>query len=191
MTGWLGERLVADARPAVPRRALPEPLGGGVGVGLGRLEPVLGRGPRRARSAAVGQSARMALRLNASVAGHIAFDAEAERLALVARSGRPSDAVAREDREDRHGLAELAQARDEAAAREGDVVGMRRDEDMGHGRPSIPSADRGARSGVAQRSQPPAPTSGTKTQAPSGRSVHSFPCGSRPSGSGDRAARPG
>ena len=32
----------------------------------------------------------------------------------------------------------------------------------------------GARSGVAQRSQPPAPTSGTKTQALSGRSVHSF-----------------
>ena len=42
-----GERLVADARAAVPRGALPEALGGGVGVGLGRLEPVVVGRPRR------------------------------------------------------------------------------------------------------------------------------------------------
>ena len=49
-------------------------------------------------------------------------------------------AVAREDGQDRDGLAQLAQAGDQAAARKRDVVRMRRDEDMGHGRPSIPTS---------------------------------------------------
>ena len=44
--GLAGEALVVDVGPAVPRGALPEPLGGGVGVGLGRLEPVRRRLPR-------------------------------------------------------------------------------------------------------------------------------------------------
>ena len=42
----VGDGAVADARPAVPRRALPEPLGGGVGVGLGGVELGLVGGPR-------------------------------------------------------------------------------------------------------------------------------------------------
>ena len=161
--GLVGERLVADARPAVPRRALPEALGGGVGVGLGRLEPVLVAAHAGTR-AAVGQSAWMSLRLNASVAGHSAFEPKpsASRWYGVSRS---DGAVAGEDGQDRHGLAELAQAGDEAAARERDVVRVRRDEDVGHGRPSIPSA----RPAPAARpslspSKPPAPMSGTKTQ---------------------------
>ena len=67
-----GERLVADARPSIPRRALPEALGRGVGVGLGRLEALLGRRPRPGPVVGVvGQ--RSPTRLNASVAGQIAL----------------------------------------------------------------------------------------------------------------------
>ena len=41
------ERLVVDVRAPVPRGALPEPLGGGVGLRLGRVERALRRLPRR------------------------------------------------------------------------------------------------------------------------------------------------
>ena len=41
----VGQRFVADAGPPVPRRALPEALGGLVGVALGGVEPVVLGGP--------------------------------------------------------------------------------------------------------------------------------------------------
>ena len=92
--------------------------------------------------------------MNASVAGHIAFEPKpsASRWYGVRPSVAPSPG---EDGQDRHGLAELAQAGDQAAARERDVVRMRRDEDMGHGRPSIPSGTGRRRS--AGRGQPVEP----------------------------------
>ena len=104
----------------------------------------------------------MSERLNASVFGHSAFEPKpsASRWYGVSRS---ADAVAREDGQDRDGLTQLAQAGDEAAARERDVVRMRRDEDMGHGRPSIPSGT-GRPRGAVRPSNPPGPMSGTKTQ---------------------------
>ena len=94
-------------------------------------------------SGGVGQSAWMSRAVERLGARPHRLRAEAERLALVVVS--PSDgAVAREDGQDRDVLAELAQAGDEAAAGEGDVVRMGRDEDVGHGRPSIPSGHRPA-----------------------------------------------
>ena len=88
----VGDRLVADARPAVPRRALPEALGRGVGVDLRRLEPVLGRRPRRGRARRSASRPAMSERLNASVFGHSAFDPKpsASRWYGVSRSDEPS-----------------------------------------------------------------------------------------------------
>ena len=84
----------------------------------------------------------MSARLNASVDGPQRLRAEPERLALVGRQRRsPFDAPLPEKTVRIVTFwPELAQARDQAAAREGDVVGMGSDEDVGHGRPSIPSA---------------------------------------------------
>ncbi len=169
----VGERLVADAGPAIPRRALPEALGGLVGVGLRGIEPVVVGGPggHERGGRPVGQDVAPVERLGRRPHR---LRPEPERLALV--RGQPAGrAVAGEDGQDRHGLAELAQAGDEAAARECDVVRMRRDEDMGHGRASIPSVSGRSGPGQPHGCNPPAPMSGTKTQAPSVRSSHSSP----------------
>ena len=135
-----GERLRADARAAVPRRALPEPLRGRVRVLLGRLEPILLGEPLgviRGRRE-VGPDARPIERLGGGPQG---LRAEPERLALVARQ-RPAvrPARPREDGQDRDVLPELAQARDQPAARQGDIVRMGSDEHVGHRRPSISAA---------------------------------------------------
>src|SRR5215210_3381318 len=136
-----GERLRMDARAAVPRRALPEPLRGRVRVLLRRLEPISAGGPwRREARVVVG---RPVVGDVGSVEGlrhrpH-RLRPESQRLALVRRQ-LPVRAAAGEDGQDRDVLPQLAQARDEAAAGERDVVGVRRDEDVGHARPSIPTA---------------------------------------------------
>ena len=84
--------------------------------------------------------------------------------------------------------------------------GMGRDEDVGHGRPSIPSA--ACRSppggpvasawtrapvsrGAAASGKPPAPTSGTKTQAPAASRSTRCRGGRRASGPGDRGSPTG
>src|SRR3989304_1383146 len=54
------------------------------------------------------------------------------RGALVLPQPVPGRWTAREDGDDGHVLAQLAQARDEAAARERRVVRVRGDEDVGH-----------------------------------------------------------
>ena len=138
MTGW----SASDSLRMLARRYHDERcqkrLAACVGVDLRGLEPVLGRGPGRDERGGrpVGLDVAAVERLGA---GQSAFEPKpsASRWYGVSRS---VGAVAREDGQDRDGLAELAQAGDEAAARERDVVRMRRDEDMGHGRPSIPSA---------------------------------------------------
>ena len=66
---------------------------------------------------------------------------EAQRLALV-RGERIHAAGAGVERQDRDVLAELAQACDEAAARERNVVRVGGNEHMGHGWPSIAGRDR-------------------------------------------------
>ena len=66
---------------------------------------------------------------------------EAQRLALV--RGEPVRVPgAGEERQDRDVLPELAQAGDEPAARERNVVRVGGNEHMGHGRPSIAGRDR-------------------------------------------------
>ena len=94
-------------------------------------------------SAAVGQSARMSAAVECLGRRPHRLRAETERLALVRGQGA-GRAVAREDGQDRDGLTQLAEAGDEAAARERDVVRVRRDEDVGHGRASIPSRTGGS-----------------------------------------------
>src|SRR3954469_1313213 len=160
----IGQRFVPDAGAPIPRRALPEALGRLVGVGLGGVETLRFGGPRRNERGGrpVGGDVRP---VEGFGIGPERLRTETERLALVRREvvGRP---IPREDGDDRHGLTTLAEAGEEAAARERDVVRMRRDEDVGHGGPSIPSG---------QPAHPPAPISGTKTQYPWVRSCHSSP----------------
>ena len=102
-----GERPVVDVGPAIPRRALPEALGGRVRVGLGRLQAVRGgevrrvdRGVQRPVRADVGAVERLGRRPDR-------LAAEAQGLALVRRQ-RARRAVAREDRDDRDVLPKLA-----------------------------------------------------------------------------------
>jgi hypothetical protein len=81
-----GERLVPDARPAIPRRSLPEALRRGVRIFLGRIEALLGGRPGRRGAGAVvdrevGRDARPVERLGRGPEG---LRPEAERLALVA-----------------------------------------------------------------------------------------------------------
>src|SRR6185312_15447891 len=113
---------------AIPRRALPESLCRLVGIGLGRFELVLGRGPGRdeVRRWPVGEDVAAVEGLRRRPHG---LGPEAEGLALVRRQavGGP---VARVDRDDRDVLAERTKARDHAAARERDIVGVWRDEDV-------------------------------------------------------------
>ena len=195
------ERPVVDLGAAIPRRPLPEALGRGVGVGLGGVEA--GR---------IGGVGRVGGRVERLVGPHVLpverlrrrpdrLAAEAERLALVlGQAGRGP--VPGEDGEDRDGLAELAQARDQPAAREGDVVGVGGDENMGHGPASIPieprreppvarrrtgrvSGTRPRRRAGRRRSRRASSTSGARPRArPAGGPAPSAP----PPGS--RAARP-
>ena len=96
----------------------------------------------------------MSLRLNASVAGHIAFEPKPSASRWYGRQATRRS-IAREDGQDGHGLAELPEAGDEAAARECDVVRVRRDEDVGHGRASIPTVPGGRGSaGVTRPTRP-------------------------------------
>ena len=109
-----GERFVLDARPAVPRRPLPESLRRGIRVLLRCLEPILVAaqdGPSAPRRPVGGMSHR----LNASVTGHIALEPNpsASRWYAVSRSA----ARAGEHGHDRDVLAELAQPGDQPAAR--------------------------------------------------------------------------
>ncbi len=82
------ERLVADAGPAIPRRALPEPLGGRVRVGLRRIEPVVVGRPGRNEGGGrpVGEDVAPIEGLGGRPHR---LRAEPERLALVRWSGRP------------------------------------------------------------------------------------------------------
>ena len=135
-----GQRLVVDRCPAVPARALPEPLCGGVRVRLGLLESVSVGRPRRRGvvlvDRVVGGQARP---VEGFRVRRVRLRPEPERLPLV-RGEDVAPAGAGEDGHDRDVLAELAEASDEPAAGEGDVVRVRRDEDVGHGPASIPGA---------------------------------------------------
>ena len=103
-----GQRLVVDRRPAVPRRALPEALGRGIRVGLGRVEPVGGGRPRRQGLVTEADIVRDVRPVECLGDRPERLGPEAERLALV--GGQViSRAVAREDGQDRHVLAQLAQ----------------------------------------------------------------------------------
>ena len=110
-------------------------------------------------------------RLKASVAGQIVLDPKPSASRWSGQSVRA--AGARVEGQDRDVLAELAEARDQAATREGDVVRVRGDEDVGHGGRSIAgrSWPEAVRSGV----QPASPMSGTNTHGPSDHSRHSSP----------------
>ena len=175
MIGWPASDSLWMSRAPVPRGALPEPLGGGVRLRLGRVERALRRLPRRDRGRVVDRVVGLEMGPVERL-GHRpdALGPEAQRLALVvAEVVRP--AAARVERQDRHVLAELPEARDQPAAGERDVVGMRGDEHVGHGAPSIPRATGPGR--FSRRARPAAaPTSGTNTHGPSERSRHSLPC---------------
>ncbi|OGO56057.1 MAG: hypothetical protein A2V84_00500 [Chloroflexi bacterium RBG_16_70_13] len=133
-----GEGRVADARPAVPRRTLPEALRGGVGILLRRIQAVRFGGPWRrcVRAAVVGVVRPDRGPVEGLGVRPEGLRAEAERLALVARQAlaRPARvrSAARVDRHDRDVLAELSERGDEAATREGDVVRVGGDEDVRH-----------------------------------------------------------
>ena len=137
MTGW----SAIDSARMLARRyhddRCQKRLAAASASDLRRLESVLVGGPGRDGGGSrpvgldVGAIERLGVRPEC-------LRAEAERLALVRRQP-VRRAIPGEDRQDRDCLTQLAQAGDEAAAGEGDVVRMRRDEDVGHGRPSIPS----------------------------------------------------
>src|SRR6478672_8356077 len=170
--GLVGERFVVDAGASIPRGSLPEPFGRRVRVRLGRLQSIVGSGP-------CGHEDRLRIGREdvAAIEGFgdrpMRLGAESESLTLVGRES-VATSITRIHGDDRDVLTELAEARDESAARERDVVRVGRDEDMGHGRPSIPSVIRADQYMVSGK--PPGPTSGTNTHAPWGDSSHSCPC---------------
>jgi len=121
--------------PPVPRGALPEPLVGGVRVGLRGLEPLVRRLP--GRRGGIRRVVRLEVRPVERLGDRpYRLGPEAQRLALVRRHALDV-AGARVQGQDGDRLAELPQPGDQAATGECDVVGVRGDEDMGHGRPSI------------------------------------------------------
>ena len=190
-----GQRLGPDAGSPIPRRTLPEALRGGVGVFLRGVQSVRAGSPRRRRRR---------IDVDGPVVGHVRpveclghrphrLRPEAQRLALV---GGQLIGLAGpgEDGDDGDVLAQLAQAGDQPAARERNVVGMRGDEDVGHGdRVYGRTLAGGPTSGRVGVSPGSLPRRATGRRPPVRRSARATRCRGAEcrAAPGGRAARPG